>query len=204
MKFIETQPRHHSLLNTLDLVNHNVVCGNRRKATDTLLSLWRSHRICSMNGERSITLTEHRELLSLCVQIIGVQDPERYSVTIVFDSRVANLTVVKYAFQPHIKNAVVRGVSGPTQSVPMRFRENTGVVSFTVENNGPDIPPDKLAKLKALFLPGKKTSGEICALLSIDQRDKLCFTATVPTSRSRAPPGRKSPSADSSVGEEDK
>jgi len=175
MKFIQTQINRHFLFNTMDLINWNVLQGDRDKASETLVALSNFYRISLTNGGDMITVSETMEMLSHYTHIIELRYPGRYRITIEGDAEIYGFKVLKFIFQPLVENAFHHGVIKPGDEVHIRFKKQGEGVLFTVEDNGRGIQPEKLKEIHMALQDEDFDSSSNFALKSINQHIKLFY-----------------------------
>lgn len=175
MKFIQTQINRHFLFNTMDLINWNVLQGDRDKACETLVALSNFYRISLTNGEDMITVRDAIQMLSHYTHIIELRYPGRYRITIEGDEEIDSFPVLKFVFQPLVENAFHHGVIKPGDEVHIRFAKQGDGVLFTIEDNGRGIEPAKLRQIQDALQDEDSGAGANFALTSISQHIKLFY-----------------------------
>ena len=175
MKFLQTQINRHFLFNTLDLINWNVLQGDRDKASETLVALSNFYRISLTNGADMITVLEVMQMLSHYTHIIELRYPSRYKVTIEGDEEIYDFRVLKFIFQPLVENAFHHGVIKPGDEVHIRFAKQEDGVLFSVEDNGRGIESEELKQIKNALKNEESDTSANFALKSINQHIKLFY-----------------------------
>ena len=176
MKHVQTQIKSHFLFNTLDLINWNVLKGNKEKASATLVALSNFYRMSLTNGADHISVREAAEMMSLYAQIVELRFPNRYRFTVAYDRAIESVPVLKYVFQPLVENAFVHGVAKKGRTVTVLFRREGDEVLFQLTDDGKGIPPDQLTRIRSSLddeTVGETTDG--FALVSVNRHMKLSY-----------------------------
>ncbi|WP_110934179.1 sensor histidine kinase [Paenibacillus bouchesdurhonensis] len=153
IKALHSQIHPHFLFNTLD----SLYWAHIRKGEDELAQmvirladLFR-YSIQSKGEDGFVTVAEELEQVKRYVYIMKMRWHERLQVKIRDNPAVHELRIPKLTIQPLIENAIVHGIE-PLESggmIELIIREQDGVVSFIVADNGVGMTADKLDEIRS-------------------------------------------------------
>jgi two-component system sensor histidine kinase YesM len=147
--FLQAQIKPHFLYNTFDTIHWMAKTYGANDIIHLISALTKLYRIGLSKGSDTILLTEEIEHIRnyLIIQGTRYSDILEYEIGCTADAE--RLYVQKLMLQPLVENAIYHGIKQRSDGGMIRisiYQEN-GALWLQVSDNGPGIPPDKLAQL---------------------------------------------------------
>ncbi|WP_237087895.1 sensor histidine kinase [Paenibacillus crassostreae] len=174
LKALQAQINPHFLYNTLESINWLAKTNKQDQISKMVESLGFLLRSSINFDNQLITLGSEIDIVMSYVTIQKVRFEERLEFTIDIESYLENALIPKLTLQPLVENAIHYALEPniePCQIVII-VRENQGVITIFVQDNGPGMDPEFLKQLSE----GKvQTLGKGIGLSNIEERIKLTY-----------------------------
>ncbi|MNZ20878.1 Sensor histidine kinase YehU [compost metagenome] len=179
IKALHSQINPHFLFNTLDSLYWAHIRKGEHELAQMVIRLADLFRysIHTSSEDGFVTVAEELEQVKRYIYIMKIRWRERLTFVINDHPEVHDLKVPKLMLQPLLENAIVHGIE-PLEAggrVDLSIREQDGVVSFVIADNGIGMSADKLAEIrrrlghdmKVEFTSGGKGIGlyNVCKLI---------------------------------------
>ena len=172
---LKAQINPHFLYNTLESIIWLVRMGDKEKAADMLSMLGDFFRTGVKKGNEFIRVSDEIEFERIYLSIYEGRMGDKLKVAWDIDERLADYLVPKTILQPIMENAIYHGVqeneAGGTVSVACFERE--GCLVFTVRDDGPGIPEDKLAEINDRL--NRDLAGDSIGIYNVQKRLRLYY-----------------------------
>ena len=167
----------HFLFNVLESIRMRAEIGDNLSIRQMILSLGKLMRV---------SLGDHRPLISLKEEMERVEDYliiERFNyqgrlrVVQHIPEEVEHLRVLKFIIQPILENAIKHGVEKQMNvlTVEIRAELQDDTLRITLENDGPSIPPDRLARLQYALAEGSNYWSGGIGMMNVQERIRLFY-----------------------------
>ncbi len=147
--FLQAQIKPHFLYNTFDTIHWMAKKYGAGDIIQMISALTKLYRIGLSKGSDTIQLAEEIEHIRnyLIIQRTRYSDILEYEIDCAADAE--HLFVQKLTLQPLVENAIYHGVKQLEEPgrIAVRVYEENGCLWLKVSDNGPGIPPGKLALL---------------------------------------------------------
>ncbi|MFD1953255.1 sensor histidine kinase [Paenibacillus thailandensis] len=162
---LQSQINPHFIYNTLETIGMAVEEGERESAVEMVTLLGRMLRFSVGNRSKFVTVEEELRNVKdyLAIQRFRFEDRLDYAIEEDGASGLDRIFTPKFVLQPIVENAVKHGLEARRRlAVTIRAElirlPETGEerLVFTVMDNGPGIPEDKLAELRAQLSGGER------------------------------------------------
>lgn len=158
--FLQSQIKPHFLYNTFDTIHWMAKRNGSQDIVKIISALTKLYRIGLSKGHDTITLAEEIEHVRnyLIIQQTRYSDILEYELDCTADSK--RLYVLKLILQPMVENAIYHGIRQRTEpgKVTVKVFEEKGALWLKVIDNGPGIPPNKLALLNTQIQAGEAST----------------------------------------------
>ena len=179
LKALQAQINPHFLYNTLDSIRWKAEKAGERDISCMTTALATLFRIGLSRGREIITAQQEMEHVHSYLQIQKLRYGEKLNYEISIQEEILPLYTVKLILQPLVENAIYHGVKESEENGFIRITgcAKQGRLELCVEDNGPGIPPAKLAMLQADLARGLSVSGEGYGIFNVNERIRLYFGA---------------------------
>jgi two-component system sensor histidine kinase YesM len=175
VKQLQAQINPHVMFNSLQLLQTEIVCGNKEESNKIILSLSSLLRY-SMNQTQEIVPLEKE--INHIKQYLYIMN-QKYRNKIRLDNMISlkvqqNYKVVKLTIQPIIENCIKHGFD-PQQSdktIKIEACIAEDVLSIVISNNGLNIPEKKVIEMNKAFSKAS-SKAESIGLYNVNQRIQL-------------------------------
>jgi sensor histidine kinase YesM len=143
----------HFLYNTLDVIRSIALEHDNQDISDMTLSLSRLFRYNVGNLQETTTIAEELRYLKDYLKIQSYRFGNRNKVDIGVPKELHGAVITRFILQPIVENAFKYGLElrGKGGVLKIAAERAGGDLLLSVRNNGPAIPEDKLAALRASF-----------------------------------------------------
>lgn len=151
LKALQSQINPHFLFNSLETIRGMALGGEREDIADMSAALAKLMRY-SLSNESAVTLQKELEISELYLRIQKHRFGDLFDYRIEIPEWAKRQRIVKFALQPIIENAVIHGVENslrPVRICVYAERETATSMTVVVCDDGPGIPPDRLAQLQS-------------------------------------------------------
>lgn len=148
---LQNQINPHFLYNTLDCINGLALSGNASEIATVTASLSAILRY-ALNYDSETTVDEEIHMLAEYSKILRARFGARVEMNFDFDDDIWDKKILRMLLQPLVENAVKHGLNDLQTGVLTINVEGfvtSGVLTFTVFDNGCGIMPEKLAEINA-------------------------------------------------------
>lgn len=187
IKMLQAQINPHFLYNTLSALNWNAIRHGDMENSEIITSMSAFYREALNVG--SITTTIHDELtfLESYLRIRRLTCGHAFTVEIAVSDALAEYELPRILLQPIVENAIDHGIeanpAGEEGNIRIEAQEDGDDIVFTITDNGPGMPEDRLAAM----LASPPTSH---GLSNVNERCHLFFAEEYGVSlRNRQPHG---------------
>lgn len=151
LRSLQSQINPHFLFNTLDTLAKKAFLEGAEETSDLIASVASLLRYNLRRLDRAVTLKEEADMV---VQYIGIQQTrftDRLRFQMDVDPACLNVRLPGLTLQPIVENAVIHAVEPREEGGTIRFLATRGEdgVRVVLEDDGPGIPPDTIARLLA-------------------------------------------------------
>lgn len=170
LKQLQSQINPHFLYNCLFYIKNMANLGDKQSVVDMALNLGEYYRYATRQESSMTTLREELKLIRNYLNIQSMR-LQRFQFEIDIPEPMLSLPIPRLLLQPLVENAVVHGVENSLQFgiILVRGMQENGVHRITVDDNGPGLADEGLAKLQAkVRLPMDENTGT--GLWNIHQR----------------------------------
>lgn len=174
---LHSQINPHFLYNTLDSVIRMVEMERNDEAVVMVTSLARLFRISLSQGHNIIPITAELDHARHYLTIQKMRYKDKFSATIHMDEALKSLYTTKLIVQPILENAIYHGMAYADDDgiIAIRCYLEGDCVVIDVEDNGPGMPEETVAKLLDGRYKGPHTKGSGIGLQNVHQRIGLTF-----------------------------
>ncbi|THF77335.1 cache domain-containing sensor histidine kinase [Cohnella fermenti] len=173
-KALQAQINPHFLYNTLESINWLAKMNKQTQISQMVEALGMLLRNSVSVREPIVTLGDEIEIVRSYITIQKFRFEERLAFSLEIPERYRSLRIPKLTLQPLVENAIQYALepSIGVCTITIRSYETESGLSLTVEDDGPGMPANTLAKLRSGEL---QAGGKGIGLLNIDDRIKLSF-----------------------------
>lgn len=174
LKTLKQQINPHFLYNTLESINWFAKREKEEHIPVIVEALATLLRNSLSDGEDVISLKEELVILDSYLKIQKIRYQDMLEIWYDIDHRLLSTKIPKMSLQPLVENAITYSMEESIDGcrIIIGARKENGNALITVENNGSQIDPDILEKLKAKKI---RANGYGIGLINIDSRIKLLF-----------------------------
>ncbi|WP_019007649.1 cache domain-containing sensor histidine kinase [Cohnella laeviribosi] len=173
-KALQAQINPHFLYNTLESINWIAKMNKQTQISRMVEALGLLLRNSVSLKEPIVTLAEETEIVRSYITIQKFRFGDRLDFTLDIPERYGQLKIPKLTLQPLLENAIQYALEPSVGgcAIAIRTYETENSLNLTVEDNGPGMPADTLARLRSGEM---KSKGKGIGLLNIDERIKISF-----------------------------
>jgi len=173
-KALQAQINPHFLYNTLESINWIAKMNKQTQISQMVEALGLLLRNSVSLKEPIVTLADEIAIVRSYITIQKFRFEERLVFSLEIPERYHHLKVPKLTLQPLLENAIQYALEPSIDgcSIWIRAYETENSLNLTVEDDGPGMPADTLARLRSGRLASK---GNGIGLINIDERIKLSF-----------------------------
>lgn len=173
---LQSQINPHFLYNTLDIIVWFIENGQYDEAVTAVTALARFFRISLSKGKNVITVADEIEHVRNYLLIQEMRYKNKFSYSIELSPEIAECETVKLILQPIVENAIYHGMEfmDGDGKIDITAKPDGEDIVFTVADNGPGMPPEKLEKLIGGEVePSRRGSG--IGVRNVQQRLRLTY-----------------------------
>ncbi|MEK8129289.1 sensor histidine kinase [Paenibacillus filicis] len=175
LEVLQAQINPHFLYNTLNSVVRLAGSGKGEEVITMITSLSKFFRISLSRGKSLITVQDELEHVKNYLIIQKMRYKRKFDFEVRAEEQVLSCVTLKLILQPIVENAIYHGMEMLVDEGHIEIRADRigNRVRLQVRDNGPGIPPDKLARL--LAGDAKSDSGSGVGLRNVHERIRLQF-----------------------------
>lgn len=179
LKALQAQINPHFLYNTLDSIRWKAERAGAQDISRMTTALATLFRIGLSRGREIISVEQEAQHVGSYLQIQKLRYGGKLSYTVELSPDILQLYTVKLILQPLVENAIYHGIkeSETPGLIAISGRRSGSVMELRVTDNGPGIPPERLAMLQADLARGLSVSGEGYGIFNVNERIRLYFGA---------------------------
>ncbi len=179
LKALQAQINPHFLYNTLDSIRWKAERAGAKDISCMTTALATLFRIGLSRGREIISIGQEIDHVRSYLQIQKLRYGDKLSYDIQLEPELLALYTVKLILQPLVENAIYHGVKESEEPgmITITGRRTEKGLELRVTDNGPGIPPSKLAMLQADLARGLSVSGEGYGIFNVNERIRLYFGA---------------------------
>ncbi len=179
LKALQAQINPHFLYNTLDSIRWKAERAGAKDISCMTTALATLFRIGLSRGREIISIGQEIDHVRSYLQIQKLRYGDKLSYDIQLEPELLALYTVKLILQPLVENAIYHGVKESEEPgmIAITGRRTERGLELRVADNGPGIPPQKLAMLQADLARGLSVSGEGYGIFNVNERIRLYFGA---------------------------
>ncbi len=176
LALLQAQINPHFLYNTLDTIIWLIETGQSEQAEDMVSNLSAFFRTSLSKGRDIITLREEEAHVRSYLEIQQVRYRDILQFAIVLPPELEGCHLPKLTLQPLVENALYHGIKlrRSPGAITVRGTAEGDDVLLTVSDNGPGVPPQRLAQLRASLTGGPRLGF---GLATVHERLRLLFGA---------------------------
>ena len=146
---LQSQIHPHFLFNTLDTLSKKAYLEGAGETSDLLASVAGLLRYSLRRMDRSVTLYEEVRVLRQYMDIQTARFADRLRFVEEIDESCLYVQIPGLTLQPIVENAVIHAVEPMEDGGTITFRvaEDGDRIRVEIEDDGPGIPPDKIAQI---------------------------------------------------------
>jgi Predicted signal transduction protein with a C-terminal ATPase domain len=149
IKAMQEQINPHFLYNTLDSIYIKAIRFKDYETAKMIYALSQIFRLTLNSGREFIQVGDEIRLIEnyLALQKIRFKDKVTYSISV--DPEIMDMEIPKLILQPFVENSIVHGMGIMAEPVNIRIegRLVRDTISFTLQDDGVGIPPDKIERI---------------------------------------------------------
>ncbi|WP_138755951.1 sensor histidine kinase [Paenibacillus sinopodophylli] len=190
IKALHSQINPHFLFNTLDSLYWDHIRNGEQERAQIVIQLADLFRytIHSSTQDGFVTIDEELEQVKRYGEIMKMRWRERLVIEIDCERELGGIKVPKLSIQPLVENAIVHGIEPMEHggTIKLSVKEETGIISFTVKDNGIGIEPDQLHQIRErlqndssiAFVTGRNGIGlfNVCKLIQLHYGNQYGLT----------------------------
>jgi two-component system sensor histidine kinase YesM len=153
VRALQNQINPHLLYNTLDIIKSIAYLEEVPLIEKIAVNLADVYRYASKWSEHEVTLKEELDTLIKYLEIVHIRYPKKFVSSVHVNEKFLNCPIIKLTIQPIVENAVkyaVEAKGGKAVIIVTAFADQQDLV-IEIADNGPGIPEEKLAELRAFF-----------------------------------------------------
>lgn len=151
LRSLQSQINPHFLFNTLDTLAKKAFLEGAVETSDLIASVAALMRYNLKRMDRAVTLQDEADMVAQYMEIQRTRFSDRLHFHMELDPRCLQVQLPCLTLQPIVENAVIHAVEPREEGGHIRFRataEEAGV-RIVLEDDGPGMPPDTIARLLA-------------------------------------------------------
>lgn len=145
MKALQWQINPHFLYNTLSFINWQALRRDAHDISHVVTAMAKFYRTALNRGNNIISVREELDNIRSYIEIIQAMNEYSFDVVYDIDERVCRYDTINLILQPLAENAVKHGINLKTEGrgrLLVSAHLGDGVIRFSVEDNGPGMPPE--------------------------------------------------------------
>ncbi|MGN7382064.1 sensor histidine kinase [Paenibacillus sp. SAFN-117] len=145
MKALQWQINPHFLYNTLSFINWQALRRDAHDISHVVTAMAKFYRTALNRGNNIISVREELDNIRSYIEIIQAMNEYSFDVVYDIDERVCRYDTINLILQPLAENAVKHGINQKTEGrgrLLVSAHLGDGVIRFSVEDNGPGMPPE--------------------------------------------------------------
>jgi len=177
LRALEAEINPHFLYNALQAISTEALKDGNEKVYEMVNALAATFRYC-LNDPSIVMCQQEIQYIRNYLLIQKARFGERLQVDFFVDETYNNVLIPKLSVQSLVENAVKHALerSDVTVTIVIRISAEDETLLISVENNGPDIPYDRLQKLRRLLTEDwNKAQSKHKGLKNIDTRLQMMF-----------------------------
>lgn len=176
MEALQAQINPHFLYNTLDSVNWMLIDKGDFETSEVIVSLGNLMKYCLDKHNSMVPLAKEMDYVLSYLFIQKNRLEDRLDYELLVDEDVRNWPVPKLIVQPLVENAIIHGSERTKNPVKVTItaRENQGVLSIEVKDDGIGMNPEELNHLKQSLTDGD-SAGSSIGLRNVERRIRLHY-----------------------------
>ncbi len=151
MRALQAQINPHFLYNSLSLINGRALMAGQDDIGQMARLLSTFYRTTLNKGRNTIFVKDELENVRSYISIQFIMHSDSFDVTYDIDADALPLTMINLLLQPLVENAIMHGIDhreAPGRgSLAISCHCSNGNLIFTVSDNGPGIPAEKLGSI---------------------------------------------------------
>ena len=187
MRALQAQINPHFLYNSLSLINGRALMAGQEDIGRMARLLSTFYRTTLNKGKNTIAVRDELENVRSYISIQFIMHSDNFDVTYDIDEEALPLTMINLLLQPLVENAIMHGIDH--REAPGRGALTISChcpgenIVFTVSDNGPGIPPQKLERILTSPTPPATVSKTFTTVFNYFTAPDMAFTM-------KAAPGR--------------
>jgi len=178
LKMFASQLNAHFLYNTLDSIRWIAKIYKVEEIDTMIFSLSQYFRASLSEGREFVKVSEIMALIDNYFEIQKIRFGDRIETSVAADPELADCTVLKFAFQPIVENAIFHGLEKKRGSgkVSIAWNRLGDKLQFVVTDDGVGIAPDQLNEIRESLKGGESIrEGGNFALKNINSLIKMIY-----------------------------
>lgn len=173
---LQAQVNPHFLYNTLEVIRLKALTSGSEEAAEMTYILSRLLR-SSIKASPLTTISEEVEHCKDYLRLYEIRYPQSLVYDFAVDDAVGESGIIRNILQPVIENFIVHGFdsSRGDNTVSITIRPEGDCIMITVVDNGPGMPPERLAAIHSQLEQDKTIPTESVGLANIHQRIRLVY-----------------------------
>ncbi|MFC5405290.1 cache domain-containing sensor histidine kinase [Cohnella soli] len=162
MQALQAQINPHFLYNTLSSIHWMALMNEDRQTADMVGNLSDFLRFSLNKGAQFTTVEQEIAHVRHYANIQAMRYPDQFDIVFAVEQRLYDKRILKLLLQPLIENALVHGLQKKPGkgAISVHASMQTDSMTFTVEDSGAGIEPDKLAFIIARINEPEDVNGE--------------------------------------------
>lgn len=148
MRALQAQINPHFLYNSLSLINGRALMAGQDDISRMAQLLSTFYRTTLNKGKNTISVRDELENIRSYINIQFIMHSDSFDVTYDIDEGALDFTMINLLLQPLVENAIMHGIDHretPGRGIlTIACALDHGCIRFTVRDNGPGIPKEKL------------------------------------------------------------
>ncbi|WP_058308500.1 sensor histidine kinase [Gracilibacillus massiliensis] len=174
IKSLHSQMNPHMIFNTLQLLQTEIVFGNKKEANQIILALSKSLRYGMNQTHQLVTLKEEIEYIKEYLYIINKKFQEPIKLAIDIDEELLTTKVLRLTLQPIIENTIKHGFNEDGGEIRIHTQKMQQSLNIIITDDGVGMKQTALDRMnKALSLSSIETQS--IGIFNLNQRIKLEF-----------------------------
>ena len=175
---LQAQINPHFLMNTLQLLQTEIVYGNIKESNAIIVSLSRMLHYSLYDPSNMVTIGEELSYIRSYLELFRRKYEDRLEIVCDVDEAALSYYMPKLLLQPLVENCIKHAFNeNPQQAViVLEIRQSGEDISFAVQDNGMGIASQKLVRLQEELEAGGDERARI-GIKNVDQRIRLLFGA---------------------------
>lgn len=162
MQALQAQINPHFLYNTLSSIHWMALMNQDHQTADMVGNLSDFLRFSLNKGAQFTSVEQEIAHVRHYANIQAIRYPDQFDIVFAIDSELYRKKILKLLLQPLIENALVHGLQKKPGkgAISVHASLQASVMTFTVEDSGAGIAPDKLASIRTRLNEPEDVHGE--------------------------------------------